>query len=206
MELLEQLELVDVTFEDKKATLVFLDEARGEIREVNFNKKIFDNGKWLDDEEKAAKVEGWCEEFFKLSFDQLALAIGEKKDIYAYDGFNSLYEVAMIKKFEEDMVGQIFEVEVSEVIDDGKAIRIRFEYENDTYESKMTYSTYMEAKKEWFVNPVKKQKQYSKFFEKFGFSVDEKELLVGRNVMIEVKKALGKYVYVDVKPFPKKKK
>ena len=42
MELLENLELVDVHFEDKKAILVFLDEERGEIREVTFNKQSFD--------------------------------------------------------------------------------------------------------------------------------------------------------------------
>ena len=42
-EILEQLELVDVIFEDnKKVTLVFLHEERGEIREVNFNKQVYD--------------------------------------------------------------------------------------------------------------------------------------------------------------------
>ena len=90
MEFLEQLELVDVTFEDKKAVLTFLDEDRGEIREVNFNKQSYDSdaNKFVDDEEKAAKVEEWCEEHFNLPFDRLAEAIGERKDIYAYDKFN----------------------------------------------------------------------------------------------------------------------
>ena len=42
-EFLEQLELVDAIFEDnKKVTLVFLHEERGEIREVNFNKQVYD--------------------------------------------------------------------------------------------------------------------------------------------------------------------
>lgn len=206
MELLKQLELVDVTFEDQKATLVFLDEDRGEIREVNWNRKSYDNGKWIDDPEKAEKVDKWAEEFFGLSFDRLAEAIGERRDIYAYDGFNSLYEVQMVSKFDESFVGQLLDVEVNEVTDDGRAIRIFFEYEGDRYESKMTYSTYMEAKKEWFVNPQKRTKQYEKFEEKFGFPVADKEQLVGRNVMVEVKKALGKYVYCEIKPFPKKKK
>ena len=58
-ELLEQLELVDVIIEDnKKATLVFLHEERGEIREVNFNKQVYDKDtkKFVDDAEKAAKM------------------------------------------------------------------------------------------------------------------------------------------------------
>lgn len=207
MELLQQLELVEVNFEDKKAVLVFLDESRGEIREVNFNKQSYDNdaNKFVDDPEKAEKVEKWCDEFFGLSFDRLAEAIGEKRDIYAYDKFNSLYEVQMISKFDKDMVGQIFEVPVKNVTDDGKAIHIEFDYEGDTYENKMTYADYLESKKQWFVNPQKQKKQYDKFQEKFGISVDEKEKLVGQNVMVEVKLAFGKFVYADIKPFPKKK-
>lgn len=208
MELLENLELVDVTFEDKKAVLVFLDEDRGEIREVNFNKQSFDNdaNKFVDDPEKAEKVEEWCQEHFGLPFDRLAEAIGERRDIYAYDRFNSLFEVKMVAKFEKDMVGQIMEVEVTAVEDDGIKISIQFEYEGDTYESKMTYADYLEVKKQWFVNPQKQKKQYEKFEDKFGISIDQKDELVGQKVMIEIKLAFGKFVYVDIKPFPKSKK
>ena len=71
-QVLEQLELVDVQFEEnnKKCVLVFLDESKGEIREVNFNKQAFDQGtkKFIDDAEKAAKVEEWCEEYFQFTF------------------------------------------------------------------------------------------------------------------------------------------
>lgn len=207
MEFLEQLELVDVTFEDKKAVLTFLDEDRGEIREVNFNKQSYDSdaNKFVDDEEKAAKVEEWCEEHFNLPFDRLAEAIGERKDIYAYDKFNSLFEVKQIAKFDKDMVGQILQVDITNVEDDGIKISIQFEYEGETYESKMTYADYLEAKKQWFVNPLKKKKQFEKFEDKFGITVDEKEKLIGETAMIEIKLAFGKFVYVEIKPFPKKK-
>ena len=207
MEFLEQLELVDVTFEDKKAVLTFLDEDRGEIREVNFNKQSYDSdaNKFVDDEEKAAKVEEWCEEHFNLPFDRLAEAIGERKDIYAYDKFNSLFEVKQIAKFDKNMVGQILQVDITNVEDDGIKISIQFEYEGETYESKMTYADYLEAKKQWFVNPLKKKKQFEKFEDKFGITVDEKEKLIGETAMIEIKLAFGKFVYVEIKPFPKKK-
>lgn len=207
MELLTQLELVEVAFEDKKAVLTFLDEERGEIREVNFNKQSYDQeaSKFVDDPEKAEKVEQWCQDIFGLTFDRLAEAIGERKDIYAYDRFNSLFEVKMVEKFDKSMVGQIMEVEVSNVIDDGKAIHIEFEFEGKTYENKMTYADYLEVKKQWFVNPQKQAKQYEKFEDKFGIPVSEKEKLVGQNVMVEVKLAFNKFVYVDVKPFRKKK-
>jgi hypothetical protein len=207
MELLEQLELVDVIFDDKKATLVFLDESRGEIREVNFNKQKFDQDskKFVDDDEKAAQVEEWCEEHFTLPFDRLAEAIGERKNVYCYDTFNSLFPVKVITKFDEDMLGQIFETECVHAEDDGKKISIQFEYEGNLYESKMQYADYLDARKEWFINPVKRKKQYEKFEEKFGLLVGEIEQMIGKTIMIEVKKAMGKYIYSEVKPFPKKK-
>jgi uncharacterized protein YdbL (DUF1318 family) len=56
------------------------------------------------------------------------------------------------------------------------------------------------------VNPVKKKKQYDKFAEKFQMPVEEIEAMVGKNVLVEVKKALGKYIYSEIKPFQKAKK
>ena len=208
MELLEQLELVDVVFQDKQVSLVFLNEEKGEIHEVKWNKQVFDsaNNKFVDDEEKAQKCEAWAQEYFGLTFDTLAQAIGERRDVFAYDRFNSLYEVKILSKFDKDMVGQIMQVDVSEVEDDGTAILIKFEYEGNTYASRMRYADYLEVKKQFFVNPIKQKKQYEKFQEKFGISVENKDQLVGQSVMIEIKLAFGKDVYVEIKPFPKKKK
>lgn len=205
--LLEQAELVEVKLEDAKATLVFLDVEQGEIREVNFNKKSYDatKGEWVADTEKAQKVEDWCQEYFGLTFDRLSEAVGQRKDVYCYEKFNSLFEVKMVAKFGEDMVGQILNVEVSEVVDDGQAVKIRFAYDGDTYESKMGYSTFLEAKNEWFVNPQKRETQYQKFEDKFHINILDKDELVGKTVMVEVKKAMGKFVYNEIKPFPKKK-
>jgi hypothetical protein len=212
MKKLENLELVAVSYDDsyKKATLTFLDEEHGEIREVNFNKQNYDTatGKFVDDPEKAEKVEKWCEEEFGLTFDTLTKAIGVRKDIYAYDNFNSLFETTQIAKFDEGLLGQILSVVVNEILDDGTAIKIRFDYEGDTYESKMSYAEYIESLKKWFVNPQKKAKQFAKFEEKFHMSVDDalEGGFVGKTVMVEVKKAMGKWIYAEVKPFPKPKK
>jgi hypothetical protein len=208
-EILEQLELVDAVFEDnKKVTLVFLHEERGEIREVNFNKQVYDKDtkKFVDDAEKAQKCEEWAEEYFGLPFDRLAEAIGERKDVYCYDNFNSLFEVQMVTKFEEDMLGQVFETEVTNAFDDGKKIAIQFEYEGNLYESKMQYADYVEARKEWFINPIKQKKQYDKFEDKFQMPVTDIENMIGKTVLVEVKKAMGKWIYSEIKPFKKPKK
>lgn len=209
MKLLEALELVDVKYEEARAILTFLDEESGEIREVSFNKKSFSDGKWIDDEEKAGKVDEWCQTYFNIPFNDLSLAIGDRKDIFCYDRFNSLWEVAQVSRFEEDMVGQILSVEVTDVIDDGKAIKIRFDYEGTTYESKMNYSKFLESRNEFFVDAQLRTKKYEKFKEKFHIAIEDKAELIGKSVMVEVKKwaFAGKVgTWVDVKPFPKKKK
>ena len=206
--ILEQLLLVDVLFENdnQKAVLTFLDEEAGEIREVNFNKQVYDGGEFVDDKDKAEKVESWSKEYFGLEFKDLSQAIGEKKDIYAYDRFNSLFEVKIVEKFGEDMVGQIITGELVEIFDDGIGIKINFEYDDKVYQTKMTYSDYLEVRKEWFVNPQKKDKQYNKFKEKFGVPFEEAESLIGLDVMVEIRKAMGKWIWNDIKPLPKKKK
>lgn len=209
MEFKEALEIVDVNFEDnnKKAVITFLDPEMGEIREVNMNKQKYDQSaeKFVDDDQKAKQVEEWCEEHFGVPFERLAECIGDRKDVYCYDKFNSVFPVKMIEKFNDDMVGQIFEVEIVHAEDDGKKISLQFEYDGELYESKMQYADYLEARKEWFINPQKRKKQYEKFEEKFGMLVGEIEQMVGKTVMVEVKKAMGKYVYSEIKPFPKKK-
>lgn len=206
---LEQLDLVDVRFEDEgaKAVLVFLDEDRGEIREVNFNTKIYDTDKkvFVPDGDKILKVEEWCDEYFGLTYDTLAQAIGTKHDVYAYDRFNSLWESDVVSKFDDDMEGQIFEAEISDIIVDNVGIKIRFKYEGKTYNTNMTYSDYMENLNKWFVNPQKKLKQEEKFKQKFHVPVEEADSLVGIKIMVEVRKAMGKYIWNDIKPLPKKK-
>lgn len=207
--LLKDLELVAVEFdnEGKKAVMTFLDEEQGEIREVNLNKQKYDSAdnKFHDDEERAQKMEEVAKENFGLEFKNLAQAIGTKKDVWAYDKFNSLIEMKQIEKFEKDMVGQIIEGEIKEVFDDGIGIKIRFEYEDDLYESKMTYADYMESRNKWFVNPQKQQKQYERFEGKFGIPVEQCESLIGKKVLVEVRLAMGKFVWNDIKPLPKAK-
>ena len=90
MELLKNLELVNVEYENEgqKAILTFLDEERGEVRTVNFNKQVYADGKYINDQTKEQKVESWCAEYFDTSFDKLQKAIGTRHDIYAYDNFN----------------------------------------------------------------------------------------------------------------------
>lgn len=207
MEIRKDLELVSVEFEEnhKKAVFTFLDRERKQVRIVNFNKQGYSDGKYVDDPEKAKKVDDWCKEYFQCAFDDLPECVGQKKDLYCYEKFNSLWEVEQIEKFTVDMVGQIYQTEVKEIIVEDFFIKIRYEIEGKTYESKMTFGTYFKETKEWYQDPIKKEQQYRKFEEKYHVPVERKDELIGHPLMVEVKSAFGSNYYGDIKKFPVKK-
>lgn len=201
LDLRKDLELAEVVYsgDKKKATMAFLDRDLGEVLEVNFNKQEYKDGNWIDNEEKAEQVNEWCKKYFDLKFEDLTKAIGRKMDVYKYEKFNSLWEVNYVEKFKVEDEGKIIQTKISEVVDDGRAIRIRFEYNGSTYESKMGYAKYYEATKEWFTDPQKKDAQYKKFKEKFGVPVEKADSIVGKDIMCEVKVAFKKFAYVEIK-------
>ena len=207
MELRKNLELVSVEYESngKKAVLTFLDKERKQVRVVNFNRQSYENGAYVDNEEKAKKVDAWCASLFDCRFDRLCDKIGTLKDVYCYDKFNSLFEVEQIEKFTADMVGQIYQTEVKEITVDDYFIRIRYDIEGKTYESKMTFGVYMQNTRTWFQDPIKKENQYAKFQNKFHVPVEEKDSLIGHPLMVEVKAAFGSNFYGDIKKFPERK-
>ena len=205
MEIRKDLILVSVEYEnnDNKAVMTFLDKERKQVRVVNFNKQSYSNGKFVDDPEKAEKVEEWCQEYFGVDFTGLKDCVGVAKDVYCYDTFNSLWESQTISKFTADMNKQIYQTEISEITVDDYAIRIRYPIDGKLYESKMSYSIYLEDTKEWFQDPIKKEKKYADFEEKFHVPVERANDLVGTHIIIEVKAAFGKFYYGDIKALPK---
>ena len=204
MEIRENLNLIEVRFEQegKKAILTFLDPERGEIREVNFNKQVYKDGKYQDDPEKAAKVDEWCKQYFNTTFSNLPSAVGQSKTVYCYDTFSSLFEVESIEKFTEAMKGKLYQTTIKEIKLDDYCIRIRYEIDGKTYESKMTFGKYVEQMKQWFIDPIKKEKVLAKFKEKYGKDISEADKLVGAKLIVEVKVAFGSHFYGDVKKLP----
>ena len=208
-ELRKDLELVSVDYENdgKKAVLTFLDREDSAVRVVNFNKQSYDSEKkaYIDDPKKAEKVEKWCDEYLSTTFDSLSSAIGSKHDIWVYEKFCSLFQVEQAEKFDEDMLGQIYQTQIDKVTVGDFDIRVRYKIDGKNYESKMSYGNWQETLHQWFVDPIKKNRQFEKFKTKFGVPVDKADTLIGHPLMVEVKKAMGKYLYGDMKAFPKKK-
>ncbi len=207
MEIRKDLELVSVEYENngKKAVLTFLDRERKQVRVVNFNRQSYRDNKYVDDPEKAAKVDEWCEEYFGTAFTKLGDKLGTTKDVYCYEKFNSLWEIEQITNFTPDMMGMLYQTEVKEIVVDDYFIKIRYDIEGKTYESKMGFGVFMKGTREWYQDPVKKEAQYKKFEEKFHVPVEDRAALIGHPLMVEVKSAFGDKYYGDVKKFPAKK-
>lgn len=206
--LVKELELVSVEYDNGTALLTFLDEELGEIREVNIRKTRFDQDKkkQVPDEKAAIRAEEIAQEFLGVSFDEIETVVDKKFTVYIYEKFNSLKETIVVDKFSTDDVGAIFSTPVINVFDDGKGIHIQFEEDGKLRQSNMGYSKYDEVRKQWFVNPQQKVKQYAKFEDKFGIKVEDMKDLIGKEIMVEIKLAFGTAAYAEIKPFPKKKK
>lgn len=204
MEVRKNLELVNVSYENggQKAVMTFLDKERGEVRVVNFNKQIYKDKKYINDTDKAAKVEGWCADVFGCDFTELPTKVGQKYDVYEYPDFNAVFECDYVEKFTEDMVGQIYQTTIDKVILGDYEIQIRYTIDGNQYATHHRFSQYVESLNQYFVDPQKKEKVFAKFQTKYGVSVEDRDKLVGHKIMVEVKNAFGGHYWGDIKKFP----
>lgn len=202
MEILKDLECVEVTYDEdfSKVTLTFLDKDKGEVREVNYNKKKYSNGKWVKDETKEESVAKMIQEDLNCTFDTVDLCVGSRHDVYAYAKFNSLHPVDTVEKYTPEMKGKTYRTKIKEIVDGDFAIRIRFLIKDKLYESKMQHGKYVESMKTFFKDPIKEEAQRKKFKEKFGVPVEQSESLIDKDILVTVKMAFGKALYGEVMP------
>lgn len=207
MNLKKDLELVSVKYtdNDQKAILTFLDREAEEVRDVNFNRQVYDGGKYIADKAKAEKVDKWCADYFGCKFAELPTQVGTKHDIYCYDTFNSVFECDIVSKPNEDMAGHVYNVKISAVQLDKHGVHLRFEINGNTYEAKTIWSDYMEEGHIWYVNPDKKKKQSANFARKYGVIPEDADQLIGHEGMVEIRSSFG-VLWCDLKPFEIEKK
>lgn len=200
--LIENLELADVVREDKnKAILKLIDRDNKLIYEVNLNKLAFDRetNTWKPNKEKAENVEKTCLEYVGYSFDELEKAIGKNFNIYEYDWGYSFYKINTISKFKAEHKGKSFQTVIDDIIvDDVIGIHIRYKWKDETYQTNMTYGQFDEVTRQWYLVPLEKKKKYNAFLTKFGVPVEEKEKLIGKNIIINVKSAFGTHFYGEL--------
>lgn len=209
---LGELPVVEVEDTDNNLILTFLMEEEGEIRQVKFNKKKYDNtiNKWVNDNEQLVRFNENVQEYLKVPLEEVGYIVGQKFPVWEASNYCALWEIKEYSKFPSDYVGQILQLPlVGYDIQETKIVLI-FEHGDGQYVSNINFGQYIESLKKSLLDPMKKEKQYNRFKEKFHVPVSEIESLVGREFMVEVKAnnmdSTGKNpTYIDVKALPKSK-
>lgn len=207
-EYLGKLELVAVDTKDSGVELTFLN---GEsIRTVKLNRKAYDSAsnKWVESEEQAEKFDQNIRQYLQVTPETIMTAVGQKFDVWEAENFCALWEIKTLEKFPADWVGQILTGEIAEIREYDSKAQIIINFEGKEYGSNINYGSYVASLKKSLVDPQKKKQQMKKFEEKYGVTFENREELIGRDIMFEVKKnnmdSTGKNpTYIETKAFPK---
>lgn len=206
--LLEQLPLVHTEVDDTSITFDFLNREEGTVYEVKWNLKKYNEAtkKYVEDAETLERVNGWAKEYFDTDVEGLNnLPEGITKDIYHSGRFNSLWKPNILSKFDKDRVGEILNVEITEVYRDNFGLKVKFEEDGNSYAVNFGTSKYYPATKETFKDASKEIKSLERFEGLFGVPFEKADILVGESMMIEIRQ-LGIHTFAEAKKFSDSKK
>lgn len=197
--IINDAELVEVVNKDGKITLTFLKDDM--IYDVNWNQKAYDPtlNDFIESEQKEAQVEEWSQKYFGCSTKDLEKQLGSKQTIYAYDTYASMWESE--NRFTKEDKGKSFRTTIEDVVVTDTEIKIYYRWkEKDDlkYSSKKSFTK--KVGDAYYLNPMRKRKQIEKFEEDFGVSVDNAEEAIGREILVKVKCAFGKFYYGEIDP------
>lgn len=204
MERIEQCEMIKAEIVNgNRLEMKFYDAKNDLLRTVKFNKQSYDReqGKFVDDQEKAQKCEEWSQKYFGCSFDEVPEQLGVSRDVYVYDNFCSLWEsedTQRAKKFDGPIKG-IIKTQIENIYLDNVGIHVEYKYNDELYESKYTTSEFIKDLKKWVRDPDREARAYKRFKEIYGVDFSQKDQLIGREIQVQVKKAFSSY-YGEILP------
>ena len=204
MERIEQCEMIKAEIVNgSRLEMKFYDAKNDLLRTVKFNKQNYDreNGKFVDDPEKAQKCEEWSQKYFGCSFDEVPEQVGVSRDVYVYDNFCSLWETEetqRAKRF-DGPVKSLIKTKIENIYLDNVGIHVEYKYNDEIYETKYTTSEYIKDLKKWVRDPDREARAYKRFKDIYGVEFSQKDELIGREIQVQVKKAFSSY-YGEVLP------
>lgn len=207
---LGKLQCVDVTTKDKGVELTFLKDAS--VRIVKLNRQKYDEAgkKYVNDPEQEERYAKNIKEYLGVEPEDIAEVLDKEFDVWETENYCALWEPKELKKFDESWIGQILTAEITAVQEFEAKAQIVLQFEGEEYGSNINYGSYIPSLKKSLVDPQKKSNQMKKFKDKFNVEFEDRDTLVGTDVMIEVKKnpmdSTGKNpTYIEVKALPKKR-
>lgn len=203
--IVENAEVIDVQIiENKRAEIKLYDAGEDCLRTVKFNRQSWskDANAFVDDPEKFQQCEEWAQTYFGCAFDDLpSAAIGQKKTVYVYDRFCSLWEVEMTERPEKftGPVKGIIKTSVAGIETDQVGIHIRYAVDGQMHETVFKTAVWVDSLKRFIRDPEKEARARKKFEDTFGRPVEEAESLIGTEIQVQVKKAFNSY-YGEILP------
>lgn len=199
MKYYKDLECVQAVNNNNTLIFTYVVPEEKEIKEIKFHLDRYDNvkKKYVKDKKQKNRVIEWLRNYYGIdNVDDIQEAVGLVHDIFDYETFCSLWETEVIQKFTEDMVGKIITCTITDIMDDGNRILIKYEYDGDIYQSKMNYSQWLIDG--WYIDSIKKKRQFENFEKKFGVPFEQRESLIGKDINVEVKQ-LSEHFFGDIK-------
>ena len=191
MERIEQCEMIKAEIVNgTRLEMKFYDAKNDLLRTVKFNKQNYDreNGKFVDDPEKAQKCEEWSQKYFGCSFDEVPEQVGVSRDIYVYDNFCSLWETEetqRAKRF-DGPVKSLIKTQIENIYLDNVGIHVEYKYNDEIYETKYTTSEYIKDLKKWVRDPDREARAYKRFKDIYGVEFSQKDELAGQEGVFQL--------------------
>lgn len=197
MEVLKNLPLENVIKEDNKVILEFLNEQEGELRQIEWYTQLYDipSKTWYADDKKMKQVENWSQEYFGLPYEDLEKAVGATKDIYVYEEYDSLWE--RVVPFDEKDYGRTKKGKITEINLNPDTIEIIF-VQKDGVKRRANMRFTEKRGDDFYIIPKKKKKAINNFNKLFGVPIENREEVIGKEMMVQVDKAFGNVFYSKI--------
>lgn len=194
--------LEDFKRTEKGVEFYFLDG--GSLAEIKLFHEKFDNGKWVKDTEVEKRYHENIENFLSVKESELEKAIGESFDIYCFENRYTFWQPTVYKQFPLTSANKILKGKIHAFQEfDTKGVLI-IEHKDDLYKKNFNWSKWMPTLQKSYPSAGLKDNQLKKFKECFNVDWEERDSLIGKEIMFEVKKNNidkdGKFpTYIEIK-------
>ena len=210
--LIGNLEIVEVKEDDVALELLFFNEAAGEVHMVRVKKQKYDESKhaYVKDDDTLAQYEMNLRDVLDIEPTEVESLVGKSFDVWDAGTYCALWDSKSYSKFSEEDIGQILNADVVEIqVQDSKAVII-LDVDGEQYGSNINWGNWVQSLNKSLPDPQRREKQQAKFETKFGIKWDNRDELIGKTVLIEVRKngmnsSGNAPTFIEIKPFAKKK-
>lgn len=188
----QTVKVFDVTVEDASVKMELLNKEETEVLELTVFRQQYNDGKWEDNEEVSEKFYATLQDVFGVfDLDDIKDVIDKEFEMFVDEEKGKAYleepKSLNITKPTLEQVGDLESGIIADVVDfDTKRI-ILVEVEGARYPVNFGYGKWHAKLEKYLISKVDEIKKHKKFKELTGCDWEDKDEIIGKNVMIEFK-------------------